>query len=138
MRHLCGAIIGKKRCPMLPYAAYGQAEWLRGNKLLTYKGNNLLTYTILNKDKPLDKVNELFSVYLFQLISKFCNQNIIVLPIKKIIVMLWKVLLVTKTKNRWYMHITIKNVTHLMKFTQANTWGYWRRFSSQESAQVEI
>ena len=44
-------------------------------------------------NKPLIKTNELFSIYLFQLINKFCNQNMIVLPIKKIILMLWKVLL---------------------------------------------
>ena len=49
-----------------------------------------------NSDKPLAKTNELFSVYLFQMISKFCNQNIIVLPIKKIILTLWKVLLVSR------------------------------------------
>lgn len=46
-------------------------------------------------NKPLSKTNELFSIYLFQLINKFCNQNVIVLPIKKIILMLWKVLLFT-------------------------------------------
>lgn len=46
-------------------------------------------------DKPLLKTEELLSVYLFQLINKFCNQNVIVLPIKKIILFLWKVLLFT-------------------------------------------
>ncbi len=45
-------------------------------------------------NKPLVKTDELLSVYLFQLINKFCNQNVIVLPIKKIILFLWKVLLV--------------------------------------------
>ncbi len=47
-------------------------------------------------NKPLVKTDELLSVYLFQLINKFCNQNVIVLPIKKIILFLWKVLLVRK------------------------------------------
>lgn len=41
------------------------------------------------------KSNELLSAYLFQLISKFCNQNMTILPIKKIILLLWKVLLVS-------------------------------------------
>ena len=49
---------------------------------------------LLNLDKPLAKTDELLSIYLFQLINKFCNQNVIVLPIKKIIMFLWKVLLV--------------------------------------------
>jgi hypothetical protein len=44
--------------------------------------------------RPLGKINELFSVYLFQLITKFCNQNVIILPVKKLLLMLWKVLLV--------------------------------------------
>lgn len=46
-------------------------------------------------NKPLVKTDELLAVYLFQLINKFCNQNVIVLPIKKIILFLWKVLLFT-------------------------------------------
>ncbi|CAF0731843.1 unnamed protein product [Brachionus calyciflorus] len=47
-------------------------------------------------NKPmLARSNELLSSYLFQLINKFCNQNIIVLPIKKIILFLWKCLLFT-------------------------------------------
>jgi hypothetical protein len=49
-------------------------------------------------NKPLVKTDELLSVYLFQLINKFCNQNVIVLPIKKIILFLWKVLLVSWSK----------------------------------------
>lgn len=54
------------------------------------------------QDTPMNKTNELFSVYLFQLISKFCNQNIIVLPIKKIILLLWKVLLVRSRPCRCF------------------------------------
>lgn len=46
-------------------------------------------------NKPLMKTNELLSAYLFQLVSKFCNQNMTILPIKKIILLLWKVLLFT-------------------------------------------
>ena len=46
----------------------------------------------------MEKTNELFSVYLFQLINKFCNQNLIILPIKKILLLLWKVLLVINRK----------------------------------------
>ncbi|RNA35377.1 striatin-interacting 2 [Brachionus plicatilis] len=46
-------------------------------------------------NKPILKIDQLLSVYLFQLINKFCNQNVVFLPIKKIILFLWKVLLFT-------------------------------------------
>lgn len=58
-----------------------------------YTKTKSLLFNELNK--PIAKIDELLSVYLFQLINKFCNQNVIVLPIKKIILFLWKVLLFT-------------------------------------------
>ena len=66
----------------------------------SYKGIETKINQIKNElkhdlNKPIPKINELLSSYLFQLISKFCNQNIIVFPIKKIILFLWKVLLIT-------------------------------------------
>jgi hypothetical protein len=50
-------------------------------------------------DNNINKNSELFSIYLFQLITKFCNQNMAVLPIKKLILLLWKTLLVCVEKN---------------------------------------
>ena len=47
------------------------------------------------------KTNELFSVYLFDLVNKFCNKNLIVLPIKKILLMLWKVILVGELRHQF-------------------------------------
>jgi hypothetical protein len=71
------------------------AKRLESNEDLDEKFKRIKTHLRSELNKPLDKTNELLSVYLFQLISKFCNQNIIVLPIKKIILTLWKVLLFT-------------------------------------------
>lgn len=80
----------------------------------------------LELNKPMVKTDELLSVYLFQLINKFCNQNVIVLPIKKIILFLWKVLLFTlggldeafKTKNeqriRFNLPIIEENPTYVI------------------------
>lgn len=77
------------------YESEMAAERFNLNKDYELKFAKMKSQLKTDLNKPLEKTSELFSVYLFQLINKFCNQNLIILPIKKILLLLWKVLLLT-------------------------------------------
>ena len=82
----------------------------------------------------MSKTDELLSVYLFQLINKFCNQNLIVLPIKKIILFLWKVLLVSSND-----FVNFELNCRLKLFVYAAYSGRaWGSVQAQERAAAEL